>query len=207
MENNENGLKFTETENKIRKKWLFWSTILPAVVLGCFIIVSIFDVFISSDFTVIVVITLLSLFPAGELYMNYYCAYKNPGTILLLLGMIGISLNLLATFFKLENLGLMKTSVVFSLLMLMILFFQLIVFYYSYKLRKINKKMQERKLMASPIYANAISVFSAATNLEELDEQFTKLRISDDSGSTVHVLVKAHDKQKKMLKLANNSLK
>src|SRR5438874_2460757 len=99
----ENSLKFTETENKIRKKWLFLSTILPAAVLGCFIIVSIFGAFISSNFMTIVGVLLFSLFLASGMYMNSYCAYKNPGTILLLLMMIGILLNLITLFFKPEN--------------------------------------------------------------------------------------------------------
>jgi hypothetical protein len=198
MENSENSLKFTEAENKIRKKWLFWSTMLPAVILGCFIIFAIFSFFISSNFMAMGGILVLSLLLTGGFYMNYYCAYKNPGTILLLLGMIGTSLNL-ATFFKPENLALMKASIIFLLFMLIMLFFELIVLYYSYKLRKINKKMQERKLIASPVYINALSVFSAAANLEELNEQFTKLRTSHDSGNAVEILAKAYNQQKKML--------
>jgi len=151
-------------------------------------------------------ILVLSLVSAGGMYMNYYCAYKNPGTILLLLMMIGISLNLLTTFFKLENLALMKVSLVFLLFMLVVLILEISVFYYSYKLRKINKKIKERRLTASPVYINAISVFSTATNLEELNQQFSRLRTSDDSGSAVEVLAKAYDQQKKMLTHAKKAL-
>lgn len=201
----ESSVKFTETENKIRKKWLFWSTVLPAIVLGCIIIVAMFSVVISSDFTAMMQIILLFLFSAGGFYMSYYRAYKNPGTNLLLSIMIVGSLNIPLTLLKPENLSLMKTSISFSLLMLMMLFFNVIVLYYSYKLRKINKNMQERRLRA--FYTNATSVFSTATNLEELNEQFTKLRNSDDSRSTVYILSKAYDQQKKMLELANNTLK
>jgi len=207
MENSENSLRFTEAENKIRKKWLFWSIILPAAVFGCCIIVAMIGVFIASSYILMTGILLSSLIFAGGLYMTYYCAYKNPGTVLLLLGMIGIPLNLLITFLKPENLALMKASVFFLLCMLMMLFFALVVLYYSYKLRKINKKMQERKLIASPVYINALPVFLTATNLEELNEQFIKLRASDNSENTVQALAKAYNQQKKMLKLANNSLK
>jgi len=206
VEDSESSLKFTETENKIRKKWLFLSTILPAALLGCFIIISIFAAFTSSNFMAMLGILVLSLVSAGGMYMNYYCAYKNPGTILLLLMMIGISLNLLTTFFKLENLALMKVSLVFLLFMLVVLILEISVFYYSYKLRKINKKIKERRLTASPVYINAISVFSTATNLEELNQQFSRLRTSDDSGSAVEVLAKAYDQQKKMLTHAKKAL-
>jgi len=146
MEDSESSLKFTETENKIRKKWLFLSTILPAAVLGCFIIISIFAAFTSSNFMAMLGILLLSLVLAGGMYMNYYCAYKNPGTILLLLMMIGIPLYLLTTFFKPENLALMKVSIVFLLFMLIVLIIEIAVFYYSYKLRKINKKICEKSI-------------------------------------------------------------
>lgn len=59
--------------------------------------------------------------------------------------------------------------------------------------------MQKRILLTSPVYAYAASVFSTTNNLEELNEQFTKLRIADDRGSTVQVLAIAYDAQKKML--------
>ena len=197
MEDSENNLKFTEIENKIRKKWLFLSVMVPAGVCGCAIIFAICTLFIFSSFMAIIGIFLLSLLPAGIFYMYYRCAYKNPGTILLQLMMIGISLNLLTAFFNPEYLALKKTSVVFSWFILIVLFWDIIIFYYSYKLRKINKKMQERKLIASPVYVNALSVFSTATNLEELNEQFTKLRNSDNSGNSVQALAIAYDRQKK----------
>jgi len=204
MENSENDLSFTEAENKIRKKWLFWSIKLPVSFLACVMVLVLFNAVISSDFQAVISILLFALLFLGGEYMNYYCAYKNPGTILLLLGMIGNSYNLIAPFFHIENLALMKESMVFSLFMLMMSFFSLIVFYYSYKLRKINQNMQKKILRASPVYINAVSVFSTATSLEELNEQFTKLRASDDSGNAVKILAKAYDKQKKMLKLAQD---
>lgn len=66
--------------------------------------------------------------------------------------------------------------------------------------------MKEKRLTASPVYINALSAFSTATNLEELDEQFTKLRSSHDSGGGVKILVKVYNQQKKALTLAKNSL-
>lgn len=160
-------MNFTEAENKIRSKWLFWSIILPAVAFGFIFIVCFFG---SSTVSELKAVISFSIFGAGVLYMKYHCAYKNPGTILL------------------------------SLMMIWCLFgCHFPALYYSYKLRKINKNMQKRILLTSPVYAYAASVFSTTNNLEELNEQFTKLRIADDRGSTVQVLAIAYDAQKKML--------
>lgn len=161
----ENSLNFTETDNKIRKKWLFWVVKLPVFVVVSFIIVGILDVLIAPDFTKIKAIVLISLFAAGGSYLNYYCAYKNPGTILLLLMMIGIPINILTIFLDPSDLALMKVSTIFLLVVLMRCIYEFTMFYYSYKLREINKKMQKRRLTSSPVYINAFSVFSTATHL------------------------------------------
>lgn len=197
----ESGLQFTESENRIRKKWLFWTVLLPAFVSGCIITTFLlFGFFAVPNYMMLIPIGIFFLITAGSLYLNYHCAYKKPGTILLLLVMIGIPINLVLNFLKPETLALMKVSVFFSLFTLAMLFFEFIVFYYSYQLRKINMNMQERQLLASPAYINAVSVFSTAADLEKLDEQFTKLRASLDEGSAVQACAKAYDQKKKMLK-------
>jgi len=183
----ENSLEFTEAENKIRKKWLFWSIKLPAFILGCFFTIGVLSAIITTNLMAIMGLLLASFLSVCGLYMNYYCAYKNAGTILLLFEMIWSSFSLVVILFESEM------SAIFLL-------YQLIVFYYSYKLRKINKKFQERNLIASPAYINALSVFSTATNLKELNEQFSKLR---DLESSVKALTKAYKQQKKRLKLAS----
>jgi ABC-type transport system involved in multi-copper enzyme maturation permease subunit len=205
MENIETSLKFTETENKIRKKWLFWCIKLPCIAYGLVITLAMWAAFISSDFITIIGFILLSLFVAGGVYISYHCAYKKPGTILLLLNMIGILLYLFLTFLNPEKLALMIMSVSFSLFMLTMLFWQLAMLYYSYKLRKINKKMKEKQLIeliASPPYINALSIFSTATNLEELNNQFAKLKTSYATEGSIEALVKAYKQQKKVLKAA-----
>jgi hypothetical protein len=138
----ENGLEFTEAENKIRRRWLFWSTKLPAFGLGCLIaIVGVFVIL--AGVHAIMGLILISLLSALGFYMNYYCSYKNPGTILLLLEMIGLSLGLLPTLFKMFVF--INVSIVPSLVFSPFFFFDAIVFYYSYKLRKINQNMQKRR--------------------------------------------------------------
>lgn len=205
MKDSESSLKFSEAENKIRKKWLF--TTLPEIFLRCFIIISIFGDFTPSNVMMTRLIFLLSLASVGGAYMNYYCAYKNPGTILPLLWMIVISLNLLffSFFLILKNLALINVPLILLLCMLVLFVFEFATFYYSYNLRKINKEMKKRILTTSSVYINAISIFSTATNLEELNQQFSRLKTLDDLGSAVEALAEAYAQQKKKLTLTKNS--
>lgn len=208
MENTESSLKFTEAENKIRKRWLFLTTLLPATILALIIIASIVSVFYSLEMLALLgIVLVVALIFSGSLYLNYYCAYKNPGTILLLLMTIGSSLNVLVTLFNPDNHIQMKESFFFSFLILLTLIFDASVIYYSYRLRQINKKMKERRLTSSPVFVNALSVFSTASNIDELNELFAKLRNSQKTeGKGVEALAKAYDQQKKILSLAKNSL-
>lgn len=138
MEACTNSPAFTKAENKIRKTWLFLTILLPAFVLvGVFILVAITDV------TVIIPGILILLVLAGISYVNYYCAYKNPGTILLLLTIIGCSLDLFKALFSVKNLIFIKTPLSNLLLELGILAYVIPILYYSYKLRQINKQKQE----------------------------------------------------------------
>lgn len=208
MENSEDSSEFTRAENKIRKRWLFLTTIFPAIILALIIVATLVGVFYSLDFLVLLWSAFLfSLIFSPALYLNYYCAYKNPGTILLLLMMIGSFLNLLEPLFNSENITLMKEYPVLVFIMPVIFIFQACVLYYSYKLRKINKKMKERRLTSSPAFVNALSVFSTAINIDELNDQFARLRDSHNSeGGAMKALSKAYDQQKKRLTLAKNSL-
>lgn len=205
MESNKNNVEFTELENKIRKRWLFWSLLLPAFMLGSVIIGIIIYSFAVKRFEAMAAVLVLLLLSVGGFYLKYHCAYKNPGTILLLLEMIGIPINLLPIFFKPHNLALMRASLVFSLFMLAVLFEAVIVFYYSYQLRKINKDVKERKLIATPTYINVVSVFSTATTLEELNDQFSKLSPSHDGGIMRQILSKAYNQHKKNLMIAKSN--
>ena len=57
--------------------------------------------------------------------------------------LIGISLNLCPALLK--NLAIMKMSMLFGLCLLPLVFYELIVLYYTYKLRKVNKQMKKRE--------------------------------------------------------------
>jgi hypothetical protein len=199
MKDSKNKVEFTEVENKIRKRWLFLSSI-PSVVGG---ILCIFSILFSSDF--MDPLAFLGLVPILLIgfYINYYCAYKNPGTILLLLIMIGLTLTLFKeflSFFDPQNIAFIKIPLGYSLITLAFSSYPIALFYYSYKLRKINKKMKEKRLM---VYA--LSDFSAATSLEELNEQFARRKISYDSKIQIKVLTEAYDQHKSRLTLANES--
>lgn len=202
----EKSLDFTETEKKIRKKWLFWVVKLPIFVIVLFVILFTFLSILKANFLAITITALFSLIFFGAVYLNYYCAYKNPGTILLLIEIIALPLNIFATLSDEKYLSFMKASLSFSLIVLIMIFYQLLVLYYSYQLRKVNKNIHERKLIHSPVYMKALSLFSKATHLDELDAQFIQLRNAPESEGAVELLVKAYGQQKKVLKRISNRL-
>lgn len=208
MEAAQNSLEFTKAENRIRKRWLFFSISLPVCFLIFAIIVSICALFKDLSFVISLPLLIFCLF--GFFYIEYYCAYKNPGTIFLLWQIILISLNLLIS--GLKGIVIMTALCSVSLLTALIVLLAALTIsfpvaaslYYAIKLRRINKSMQERRLLTSPVYVEALSVFSMATNLEELNNLFTKLKSSRDWGSEINIVAKAYSKQKKILKSKNN---
>jgi len=146
---NESSLAFTEDENKIRKRWLFFSIGLPNLILVCSMFFNLIFAMLSSDYMKLFWTFLVFLALMVSVYINYYCAYKNPGTKLLFLMIVGSSLSLLIlpiNLFDKEILDSMESSLIFSLLMFGMAFFNVALLYYSYKLRQINKKMKARKM-------------------------------------------------------------
>lgn len=200
----EESVTFTERENSIREKWLFWSIQTPVFFYACFLALALYFSAISFDIASLITLVSGTLIGVGGMYLNYYCSYKKPGTILLLLTMIGIGLNLLTTLSNPEEVALISKSKGTALFVILCLVWEAYVFYYSYKLRKINKTIKDRKLTVwrSQLYTHAVSVFSTAKNIEELNEQFAKLKAANDFGKAVQVLAKAYDEQKKKLLLS-----
>jgi|JI9StandDraft_1071089.scaffolds.fasta_scaffold01748_9 hypothetical protein len=146
---NESSLAFTEDENKIRKRWLFFSIGLPNLILVCSMFFNLIFAMLSSDYMKLFWTFLVFLALMVSVYINYYCAYKNPGTKLLFLMIVGSSLSLLIlpiNLFDKEILDSMESSLIFSLMMFGMAFFNVALLYYSYKLRQINKKMKARKM-------------------------------------------------------------
>jgi hypothetical protein len=201
MENNTNSFKLTKTENKARTKWLFLSTILPAVFLVFCMIFVTGSGFTSLNFMIIRKTLPSFIVIAGGLYLNYYCAYKNPGTILLLLMIIGISLNIIVNLPIAANLALTKSSPLSLSFILSKFMFEIALLYYSYKLRNINKNIKNTIIKSSPIYINAMSTLSTSNNLGELNEKFIKLKNSNSSEATAVILARAYKEQKKRLSL------
>ena len=60
-------VKFTEDENQMRKKWLFWAIKLPAFMIGCLIVVTLIRSFVSLDFMGVMAIFGFSLLFRGIL--------------------------------------------------------------------------------------------------------------------------------------------
>lgn len=200
---NEPNLDFTKVENNIRKRWLFVSVILPVsfFILALSLSIGVLCKDLSwMTLTFVCFAFLFSLF-----YLEYRCAYKKPGTILLCLNIIFMSLYGLIDGFKIvvTIVELYQSHITIPLSQLLpsliILLFFTTRLYYSIKLRKINKSMQKKRLLACPVYKEALSVFSTATNFEELDDLFIKLKNSRDWGSGIDTLAKAFSHQKKNL--------
>lgn len=146
MEVGKNYVAFTAVENKIRKRWLAWSILLPGFVSVSILIILLIKIVASGSFFSkdMGAALLWVLFSGGGLYISYHCAYKKPGTVLLLLGMIGISLNLVLDLFKVISLLVIKAPVVLFVPLLAMVSFDIVIFYYSFKLRKANKSYKKR---------------------------------------------------------------
>ena len=152
------NLKFTEKENKIRTSWLTTLLIVPLLD---------WESISTLEFQMMIFVFLICFL---SFCLNYYCAYKKPGTALLLFAMIGSFLDL-GFFFYNVNLPTMLASSTALALALKQPFISCVIFWTSYRLRKVNANMQERILKASPEYLNARAVFSTANNLEELNQK------------------------------------
>lgn len=144
MESSEYKFNFTVAENRIRKRWLLLSTLLPAIVLGIVTIMGLLKVIFEPDLSTIFAFVLLVFFSSIGFYLNYHCAYKKQGTILLLLTMIGLSCNIIFTFFDPKKIVLLKMSIPTASLVIAALIYQITLLYYTYQLRQINKKMRVR---------------------------------------------------------------
>jgi hypothetical protein len=204
----EGHLEFTQAENDIRKKWLFWTIQLPGFVTACSLSIFIIAIFIMQsssnietfslkNFIFLGVFLFMVIFFGGGYYLNYHCCYKKPGTILLAIQMIGYLFSLLIIVADvidklIENPTILVPGALFFA-------YEVTILYYSYKLRKINKGMQERRIVNSPVYLNAVSVFSTANSLEQLDALFAQLRIAHVSENSLMALGRAYDLQKKLV--------
>jgi hypothetical protein len=99
-------------------------------------------------------------------YIFYCCAYRKPGTRLLTFSLVVITISLLS------DIVLALTSRFISetgALSLVCVIFWLIL---CYQLRRINRKLQIQRFLASEDYVRAIALLRSATTLEDLEVKF-----------------------------------
>lgn len=162
----ENILKFTEAEEKIRNRWFYVCQVLPASLFLWLFFISPKTAFHDS----------LSI---GILFRLYFCAYKKPGVEGLLLYMFCVVLAIVVPILKLD----------FNLFHSIYYCFQL---YFCYQLKEVNKNMQARLMALTPEYQKIFSSLSTATNLEELDRLYSKIKASTESGKEQQALFTAY---------------
>ena len=147
----EKGLEFTQEEQKIRNRWLLWQIKIPALFSAmcflCVLVAFFFETenFISTlennpeQFISFFITPLVSLL---FFYFYYHCAYKKAGTIWLLISLILLSISFafyfLAFLYALAVVSPDRFFIAFT--MILTLAYQATLFYYSLKLRRINKR-------------------------------------------------------------------
>jgi len=99
-------------------------------------------------------------------YIFYRCAYKKPGTRLLTFSLIVLSISLAGDIIGAITIRFMSEAGAVSLAFLILWTFT------CYQLRRINRKLQIQRFLASEDYVNAIALLRSATTLEELEAKF-----------------------------------
>lgn len=165
-------IEFTEAENKIRKTWLWLHVIIPVVSLVIILLpITVFLSLMGNNLGALA-ISVEGILSAGAVCLGYYCAYKKPGTVLLIVDMSCRAFCMIVFM----SISIVKGSVIFLLFSLLFVTFQLFCLYYSNELHKMNAKMQKIYLKSSPIYQKSLEVFSAATNMDELNDLYSQLK-------------------------------
>jgi len=99
-------------------------------------------------------------------YVFYRCAYKKPGTRLLTFSLILLSISFAGDIIWAITSRFISEAEAISLVFL--IFWTLS----CYQLRKINRKLQIQRFLASEDYVNAIAMLRSATTLEDLETKF-----------------------------------
>lgn len=114
-------------------------------------------------------------------YISYHCAYKNPGTLFLLLTLIGISFQITKDVYQAASEIVTHASNP-SLVFIIFIAYRAWGFYLSFRLRKINKKAQCKLMESTEEYLQAASAFTLAATLEDLDVKYRDLMGSTENG-------------------------
>ena len=152
MNDSKNVFHYTEEEKKIRKRWLIFSIGIPAFFVACFLMMGLFMLVKGGKEGLGAALLIGGVVAAavGMIYLNYHCSYKKPGTVLLLLHMILVVLTSLGACMNigviLANPQARAQTLFLAISMgyfLLVLAFNTAVFFYSSRLRDINRKRKE----------------------------------------------------------------
>ncbi len=110
------------------------------------------------------------LFALTGIYMLYHCAYKKHGTAFLSLQMIiGVPWSIIRTYSDCKE-DLKETPVLIGFLLLISL--SLAFYYFSIRLRRVNKKIQQYAFISSDHYRKAVDSMNTAKTIDELSFRF-----------------------------------
>lgn len=154
-------------ETRTRKQWLIMTFLGQ---MGLPLIAFVLCLF-SGNFPLAIKGTLILIFSTAFFYFAYYCAYKKHGTIYLAFNLVGIVFLVLQVLYEMREYHSLNIGEI--ILGLSICAFLAWEFILSFKLRKINKKLQ----IQVPISMDPLLLFPLfeAKNIEELDKNYVKL--------------------------------
>jgi len=138
-------------EQKLRRRWLFWSVKMPAVVAGLIILFSIIPLYSQYNLWALLIIFVMTALMGGLTYAPYYCAYKKPGTILLTVTLISIPLLIIMDAIRTAYSFMPANGIELFLLLMgktLTTSCYVLIFFLSLKLRTINKKV--RAMLLTP---------------------------------------------------------
>lgn len=187
----------TPEENRIRKRWLIF-TIVTWVIPASLILLLFIICALLGDLMFLLA-TLLPIVGLSICYSVYCCVYKKHGTawltfslICIALGFIGLIVELLTV--SSPNLG------VFLFLKLLNFVYLSLSWIFDFQLRKVNKKIQIRKIKNSKEYPYFLSILESCTHQNELKEKYTQIWRENEDYER-NIIDTAYQDVKKALKL------
>lgn len=173
----------TESDLKLRERWLFWVIKIPA----CFF-AFIFLLVLSSIIATYPIRSVSD--PAGPvlsfsvieiffwyliLWAYYYFAYKNHGTIFLILTFMVMGFEVIWSFGQFLSGLASYTSIFYFFWYLLYFSFISFYFYLNFRLFVLNEKINSCSIKNSDAYQSSIHAFESASGPEECQQIFNNL--------------------------------